>query len=222
LNFMMISPFRAALSCMLAILLPLSTLSAQNPPAGAILSAKGIVTVNGAFVKDSSAVGDSDTISTGPESIAHITSPGSNTLLASESIAAYSHDSIRLTAGAVSIATNGGMYTQVHKLKFSPADQGALTKYEVRIAGCEVTVIARAGRVSLPDGQILAQGESHQSSDSDCVSSAKLPPITGAPIGAVSGVGYVTIGTIAAIGGSAVAVALLESGGKTPVSPARP
>ena len=218
---MTIRPLRSVLCYILATLLPLSTLYAQNTSAGAILSTNGIVTVNGDFVKESSALGENATISTGPESIAHITSPGSNTVLAAQSIAAYSHDSIRLTAGGVSIATSGGMYTQVHKLKFSPADQGTLTKYEVRIEGCQVTVIARTGKVSLPDGQILAQGESYQSSDRECAS-AKLPAAAGAPVGAISGTGWAMIGIAAAVGGTAAGVALLESGGKTPVSPARP
>jgi hypothetical protein len=221
---MAICPPRSMLCCILATLLSISTLSAQNTPAGgALLSANGIVTVNGDLVKDSSAISDNDTVSTGPDSLAHITSPGSNTLLASESIAAYSHDSIRLTSGAISIATSGGMYAQVHKLKFAPANQGALTKYEVRIDGCEVIVFARTGRVSLPDGKILDEGASHQSTDRDCAT-AKLKPFP-APGAALSGLSPGTwaavVGGTAAAGATAAALAL-KSGGAPPLSPARP
>jgi hypothetical protein len=216
----------SVLCCILAFLLPVSTVSAQNAPAGgAILNPNGIVTVNGTLINNSSALQDNDTVSTGPESVVHITSPGSNTLLGADSVAAYSHDSISLTAGEVSIATSGGMSTQVHKLRFGPAKPEVLTKYEVRIDGCEVTVIARTGSVLLPDGGVLDQGNSRRSSDKDC-EMAKQTPINRAPGAAVSGLspttGYWVIGGIAAAGGTAAAVVLLTEGGRKAVSPSRP
>ncbi len=222
---MTISPLRPVLSYVLAILLPVSTLFAQTTPAGgAIVSTTngGIVAVNGNLVKDSSAVGDNDTISTGPESVAHITSAGSNTMLASDTVAAFSHDAIRLTTGAVSIATSGGMYTQVHKLKFAPVNQGTLTKYEVRVEGCAVIVTAKTGAVYLPSGKVLAQGESNRSSDKECELAKSDPRPPGA---AISGLSPLAWGLLAGGGAAAGATAgyiLLQSGGKTPLSPAAP
>lgn len=222
---MTISPLRSTFCYMLAILLPVSTLFAQTTPAGgAIVNTNGgIVAVNGNLVKDSSAVGDNDTISTGPESVAHITSAGSNTVLASDTVAAFSHDAIRLTTGAVSIATSGGMYTQVHKLKFAPVNQGTLTKYEVRVEGCSVTVTARTGAVALPSGKVLAQGDSDRSSDKECEKLAKIDPRP--PAAAISGLGPLAWGLIAGGGAAAGATAgyvALQSGGKAPLSPAAP
>jgi len=84
---------RPVLCCILAVLLPMSTASAQNTSAGgAVLTPNGMVTVNGALINNSSALQDNDTVTTGPESVGHITSPGSNTLLGAGSVAAYSHD----------------------------------------------------------------------------------------------------------------------------------
>jgi hypothetical protein len=219
---MTICPLRSAFCCILAVLLPVSTLSAQNTPAGgAILSSNGIVAVNGVLIKDSSALADNDTVSTGPESVVHITSPGSNTLLASESIAAYSHDAIRLSSGAVSIATSNGMYTQVHKLKFAPANPGAFTKYEVRIDRCEVTTVARTGSVSLPDGKILAQGDNDRRIDKDCAAAVVAHNgIPASPLAGLSPVGWTIIGGAAA--GGLGTVLLLGSGGGNPLSPAAP
>ncbi len=164
---------RAVLCCIMALLLPVSTLPAQNAPAkGTILSPSWMVTVNGELVKNSTPLLGNETIKTGPDSAAHITSPGSDTLLAADTVATYSQGSIELKSGVVVITTKNGTFAQVGKLKFAPADQTTLTKFEVRRDGCEVTVLARSNKVSLPDGRLLDQGQSSTGTEGDCCANA--------------------------------------------------
>ncbi len=172
---------RAVLSCIMALLVSVSTLPAQNAPTGgATLSATGNVTINGEAVSDSSALLGNESISTGDTSAAQIISTGTNTLLSAKTVASYLRDSIRLKSGTILITSSNGMSAQVGKLKFSPVNQTALTKYEVQKVRCEVIVIARVNSVSLPDGQILEQGKTARRNDDDCVAAA-LPVQNGSP-----------------------------------------
>ena len=165
---------RAVLCCIMSLLLPASTLPAQNAPAGgAILSPSGLVTINNNDIgKNSSALLGNETIATGPQSAAHITSPGSDTLVAASTIATYERDSIELKSGLIVITTNNGTFARVGKLKFAAANQGTLTKFEVQKDGCDVTVTARSKSVALPDGQVLDEGRSARSTDRDCACAA--------------------------------------------------
>lgn len=205
----------ALLCCIMAFLVPVSPLLAQNAPAGdrAVVTPTGMVTINGELTTKTSTLLGDETISTGPDSAAHVTLAGSNTLLSAGTIASFSRASIRLKSGAIKITTNTGTAAQVGEMKFAPADTGALTTFEVQKNGCETTVIARTGRVSLPDGKILEQGRSFTHFDEGCgpatAQAHRIP------------VAYWVIGGAAAAGGGA-GIALLNSGGKTPVSPARP
>jgi hypothetical protein len=152
----------------MAILLPVSTLAGQNTPAGGtILSPSWLVTINGDLVKNSTTLLGNESIGTGPESTANIASPGSDALLAANTVATYTKDSIELKSGSVVITTSNGMFAQVGKLKFAPANKSVLTKFEVKRDGCEVTVIARNNKVSLPDGKVLDQGRSSTTTDTD-------------------------------------------------------
>src|ERR1035438_7864947 len=64
---------RAVLCCIIALLLPASTMPAQNAPAGgATLSPTGQVTINTTPAKNSSALLGNETIRTGLESAADI------------------------------------------------------------------------------------------------------------------------------------------------------
>ncbi len=206
---------RAVMCYIMALLLPVSMLSAQNSPAGgAILTPHGMVTINGDLVKNSSALLGSEAISTGLESAAQITSSGSDVLIAADTLASYAHDSIQLKSGAILITSRSGMSAQLDKMKISPTNLSALTKFEVRSVGCDVTVSVREGSVTLPDGRVLDKGQSFQGATKPC----------GTAIAAVGKhIPYAAVGLLALGGaGAAAGVALLNSGGAAAVSPSRP
>lgn len=210
----------AVMCCMMALLLPVSMLSAQNSPAGrAILTPNGMVTVNGDLVNNSSALLGSEAISTGPESAAHITSSGSDILMAADTNASFAHDSIQLTSGAVLITSRNGMSAQLKDMKFTPTSLSALTKYEAHLSGCDVTVSVREGSITLPDGRVLDKGQSFQGSTKPCERAIAT---------AGKHIPYAVWGLVGAGGaGAAAGVALLNSGkansGKAgAVSPSQP
>jgi hypothetical protein len=202
----------------MALFMPFSTLSAQNPPAGggAVITPRGMVTIDGELTTKTSTLLGNETISTGPDSAAHVTLPGTNTVLASNTIASFSQNSIQLKSGGMKITSSSGIVAQVGKLKFVPANPKALTTFEVQKSGCEISVIANSGSISLPDGKILEQGRSFSRSEEGCepanqtsAQSHHIPPA------------YWILGGVAAAGTGA-GIALLNSGGSTPVSPSRP
>jgi hypothetical protein len=117
---------------------------------------------------NSSALLGDESITTGPDSVAHITASGSNTLLAANTVVTYSKGYIELKSGSIVITTNNGTFAQVNNLKFAPANQSILTKFEVQKDGCEVTVIARSNKVALPDSRLLDQDRSSNFTDGDC------------------------------------------------------
>jgi len=165
---------RTVLCCIMALLLPVSTMPAQNAPAGgATLSPSGQVTVNNDLVHNSAALRGNETISTGRKSVAQITSPGSETLVSANTVATYLRESIGLQSGSIVITTDKGMFAQVGKLKFAPANQG-LTKFEVQRNGCHVTVIAQTNKVMLPDGRVLDSDHRTSLTDEDCCAAARL------------------------------------------------
>jgi hypothetical protein len=200
---------------MLALLMPVS-LSAQNTAAadGAVLSPTGMVTVDGELTTRSSALLGKETISTGPDSGAHITSTGTNTVLAADTVASFSRDSIQLKSGAVKITTSNGTFAEVDKMKFGPANPAVLTRFDVQKSGCEIIVIARSGSVSMPDGKILEQGHSYSHSDKACEGDTQVVQSHHIPAAV-----WILGGAAAA--GTAAGVALLETGSKTPVSPSK-
>jgi hypothetical protein len=179
-----------------------------------------MVTLNGNLVSDSSALLENQSIKTGPDSAAQIISRGSNVLLASDSAASYAHDFFQLTDGAILVTSNTGMSVHVGKRTFAPAQNTVQTKYEVRVAKCEITVVARLGNVSMPDGHELAQGDSRRINRDDCAADATAnnPPET--PLHRPAALWWL-LGLGAA--GSVAGVAILSSGGgSSPVSPSRP
>ncbi len=212
---MAICNLRAVMCYMMALLLPVSMLSAQSSPAGrAILTPNGMVTINGDLVRNSSALLGSEAISTGQDSAAHITLSGSDIIIAADTTASFARDSMQLKSGAILITSRSGMSAQLDSTKFTPANLSALTKYEVRSVGCDVTVSVREGSVILPDGRVLGKGQSFQGATKPCA-------------GAIATVGkhipYAVWGLVALGGaGAAAGVALLSSGGKTAASPSRP
>lgn len=203
----------ALLCCIVAFLGPVSHLLAQNAPAGdrGVVTPSGMVTINGELTTKTSTLLGDETISTGPDSVAHVTSVGSNTLLSAGTTVSFSRASIQLKSGAIKITTNTGTVAQVGEMKFAPANTGALTTFEVQKNGCETTAIARIGRLYLPDGKILGQGRSFTHFDEGCgaaIAQSRHIPVAYWVIGGAAGAG--------------AGIALLNSGGATSVSPARP
>ena len=205
---------RALLCCMMALLTPVSTLSAQNAAtaSGAVITPTGMVTIDGELTTKSSTLLGKETVSTGPDSGAHITAAGTNTVLAADTVASFSQDSIQLKSGAVKITTTSGTATEVGKMKFAPANPSILTKFDVQKSGCEIIVIARAGNVILPDGKVLEQGHSYSHTDDACQGATEVAQGHHIPLA-------IWVAGGAAAAGTAAGVALLESGSKSPVSP---
>lgn len=200
----------------LAVLVP-GTLWAQDSPAGgAVVSPSGTVSVNSSIVSGSSTLFGNEKISTGPKSAAELSAPGTHVVIAEQTSAEYSVDSIHLSSGTITIASSNGVYAQVGQQKIVPANRAILTKFRVQSAGCDVLVDAISQDLTLPDGKVLQEGKSARLLDKDCAAAV-------APTTALGGHRIpAAIWWVGAAAAGAAGVALLNSGGSTPVSPSRP
>jgi hypothetical protein len=204
------------LACMLAVIFPASTMSAETH--AAMLYATNAVMLNGVEAGRSSAVFAGDSIQTPANGAVSLTAEGSTVMVGPSSTVVYEGDSVRLGSGSTMVTTDKGMKTQVQRLQIAPAAQGR-TSYRVVRGGGEVIVAALHGSVNVSDGsssKTVAEGSTTSVPD-------PAPPQGGATPG-VSGGGGVNkkkAGLILA-GVSAGVILLVYETTKTEKTPVTP
>jgi hypothetical protein len=137
------------LACMLAVILPAATMSAETH--AAMLYATNTVMLNGVGAERSSAVFAGDSIQTPANGAVRLTAEGSTVMVGPLTTLVYEGDALRLGSGSTMVTTDKGMKTQVQRLQIAPAAQ-ARTSYRVVRGGGQVLVAALHGSVKISDG----------------------------------------------------------------------
>jgi hypothetical protein len=201
------------LACMLAVMLPAATMSAETH--AAMLYATNTVMLNGVGAERSSAVFAGDSIQTPANGAVRLTAEGSTVMVGPLTTLVYEGDAVRLGSGSTMVTTDKGMKTQVQRLQIAPAAQ-ARTSYRVVRGGGQVMVAALHGSVKITDGsssKTVAEG------NTTSVPDPGPPPQGGATPGTVGGgLSGTTLGVI--LGGVAAGTILLVyETTKTPLTP---
>ena len=137
------------LACMLAVVFPAATMSAETH--AAMLYATNTVMLNGVGAQRSSAVFAGDSIQTPADGAVRLTAEGSTVMVGPSTNLVYEGDAVRLYSGSTMVTTDKGMQTQVQRLQIAPAAQ-ARTSYRVVRGGGQVMVAALHGSVKISDG----------------------------------------------------------------------
>ena len=169
------------LALLLAVLLPVATMSAETH--AAMLYATNTVMLNGVSAERSSAVFAGDSIQTPANGAVRLTAEGSTVMVGPSTTLVYEGDAVRLGSGSTLVTTDKGMKTQVQRLQIAPAAQ-ARTSYRVVRGGGQVMVAALHGSVKISDGsnsKTVAEG------NTTSVPDPGLPPQGGATPGASGG-----------------------------------
>ncbi|MGA2000069.1 MAG: hypothetical protein ABSG52_08755 [Terriglobales bacterium] len=201
------------LACMLAVILPAATMSAETH--AAMLYATNTVMLNGVGAERSSAVFAGDSIQTPANGAVRLTAEGSTVMVGPSTTLVYEGDAVRLGSGSTMVTTDKGMKTQVQRLQIAPAAQ-ARTSYRVVRGGGQVMVAALHGSVKITDGsssKTVAEG------NTTSVPDPGPPPQGGATPGTVGGgLSGTTLAVI--LGGVAAGTILLVyETTKTPLTP---
>ena len=101
---MSVSAVRVGISCMMAVLCPLSLMAADTR--SAILHSDGGVWVNGNEVAASTAIFPGDVLETKPGFVANLDTEGSSVLIQPESIIKFEGTYLDLEHGSVSVGTS--------------------------------------------------------------------------------------------------------------------
>jgi len=217
--------FRKMASCVLLLVLPVSTFAADS--GAAMLYTDGAAWLNGGRVPRSSAIFSGDLVQTRAGSVANINAPGSAILVLSDSLVEFEGTSLKVEHGGVSVSTSKGVATTAGEVKIAPASS-AWTEFNVTDVDGTVRIAARKGDLSISDGNgttTLEQGQETTRDETSGQSSDKKKDKkhgTGAAPGAVGGV----LDSPLAIGIGAAAVAgvttwvLIKN--NSPVSPSSP
>jgi len=155
------------LACMLAVILPAATMSAETH--AAMLYATNTVTLNGVGAERSSAVFAGDSIQTPANGAVRLTAEGSTVMVGPSTTLVYQGDAVRLGSGSTMVTTDKGMKTQVQRLQIAPVAQ-ARTSYRVVRGGGQVMVAALHGSVKISDGsseKMMAEGTATTMADPD-------------------------------------------------------
>lgn len=224
------SALSGMVSCVLAILFPLSLFAADSN--AAMLYTNGGAWINGAHVpRASSAIFLGDLLQTRPDSIAKINKPGSSITVLADSLVKFQGDSLDIEHGGVSVSTSRGVSTTAGDIKVAPASSN-WTEFNVTDVDGTVRIAARKGDLTINDGKgtvTLAQGQetSREDSSGNDENDGKKKKNRKHPAGAVPAAGggalnspiAVGVGGAAAIG---VAVWVLGTHNDDPASPAKP
>ncbi len=225
------SAFSGVVSCLLAILFPLSSFAADAN--AAMLYTSGAAWINGAHVpRSSAAIFSGDLLQTRSDSVANINQPGSTVTVLADSLVKFQGDSLDIEHGGVTVSTSRGLTTTAGDVKVAPANS-SWTEFNVTDVDGTVRIAARKGDLTIKDGKgtyTLAQGQEtsrDDSTSSDDENSGKKKNRKRQNPGAVPAAGggmlnspiAVGIGGAAAVG---VAVWVLGFHNDEPASPAKP
>jgi hypothetical protein len=202
------------LACMLAVILPAATMSAETH--AAMLYATNTVMLNGVGATRSSAIFSGDTVQTPAGSAVTITTQGSTVVVGPSSLLVYQGDAVRLGSGLTMVTTETRMKTQIQKLLVTPAAEGRSSYRVVRGSG-KVLIAALRGSVKISDGsseKMVAEGNAATVADPE-------PPPQATP--GASGGSVVNKGTLLGLGvgvGAGVLIGWLAfRNTKEPLSP---
>jgi ferric-dicitrate binding protein FerR (iron transport regulator) len=173
------------LACMLAVILPAATMSAETH--AAMLYATNTVMLNGVGAERSSAVFAGDSIQTPANGAVRLTAEGSTVMVGPSTTLVYQGDAVRLGSGSTMVTTDKGMKTQVQRLQIAPAAQ-ARTSYRVVRGGGQVIVAALHGSVKISDGsssKTVAEGNTTSVPDPEPAPQGGATPAVGG--GGISG-----------------------------------
>lgn len=222
------SAFRGLVSCVLAILFPISLFAADSNPA--MLYTNGAAWINGAHVpRPSLAIFSGDLLQTRSDSVAHINESGSSITILADSLVKFEGSSVRIDHGGVAVSTSKQMATTAGDVTVTPASK-AWTEFNVTDLDGTVRIAARKGDLLVNDGQntaTLAQGQETTRDETAQDTSSKehkksKKQQSGAPPAASGGI----LNSPWAIGAGAIAIGgvttwvLLQN--DNPASPAKP
>jgi hypothetical protein len=213
------SAFSGVVSCVLAILFPLSMFAADSN--AAMLYTNGAAWVNGAHVpRSTSAIFFGDLLQTRSDTI---------TVLA-DSLVKFQGDSLDIEHGAVSVSTSHGVSTTAGDVKVAPSTSN-WTEFNVTDVDGTVRIAARKGDLTINDGKgtfTLAQGQEtsrdDSSGDNDNNGKKHRKRGNGGAIPAAGG-GMLNSPIVVGVGGAAaigVGVWVLGFHNDDPASPAKP
>jgi hypothetical protein len=205
------------LACVLAVLLPAATMSAETH--AAMLYTSNPVKVNGVGAERSSAVFAGDRIETPANTTVTLTSAGSTILVGPVSSLVYEGEALRLGSGSTVVTTEKGMKTQVQRLVILPAAQQRSSYGVIRSDG-QVMIAAFHGSVKILDGAsetIVADGDTASMPDPETSEQGGAQPA--ATTGRIGNRKMSTAALLLLLlGGAAAAGIIVYETTKTPVS----
>jgi hypothetical protein len=151
---------RRLVSCVLALLFPVSMFAADS--SAAMLYTNGTAWVNGAHVpRSSSAIFSGDMLQTRSDSVANINAPGSSITVLSDSLVEFQGSALKIEHGGVTVSTSKGVATTAGDVMVAPASN-SWTEFNVTDVDGTVRIAARKGDLTVNDGRstvTLAQGQ---------------------------------------------------------------
>jgi hypothetical protein len=192
------------LACMLAVVLPAATMSAETP--AAMLYASGTVTLNGVGSERSSAIFAGDSIQTPASGLVTLTAEGSTVLVGPSSVLVYQGTAVDLGSGTAMITTDRAMKTQVQRLVITPAAPGR-SSYRVSRGEGKLMIAALHGPLKVSDGSndsLIAEGDTATMPDQPDTPGA-TPGATTSGLGISKRTGLIVLG-IAALAGALLVI----------------
>jgi hypothetical protein len=141
---------RAALSIVLAMLIPAQLLAADS--ASAMLYSNGTAWINGGTVPKSAAVFTGDMVQTRPDSSANLSASGSSVMVLADSLVKFQGAAVEIEHGAVRVSTAHGLATRAGEVTVKPAGN-TWTEFQVTDVDGQVQIVASKGDVTVQDQQ---------------------------------------------------------------------
>src|SRR5712671_7138528 len=142
------SMLKAALSLVLAMLLPAQLLAADS--ASAMLYSNGTAWVNGSPVPKSAAVFAGDLVQTRPDSTAHLNANGSSVMVLADSLVKFQGPAVEVEHGAVRVTTSRGLAARAGDVTVKPATN-SWTEFQVTDVDGRVQIAASKGDLTVQD-----------------------------------------------------------------------
>jgi hypothetical protein len=217
------SCLRRLLSGFLALTLPAS-LCAQGAPnaQGAMLSARGNVTVNARPMGATSAVFPGDSVQTQADSGATLTLEGSSIVILANSAARFEGSYVIVERGGIRVSTQRGLVAQVGCITLTPVQTGQWAEFTVWDNGTIAQMEVGKGQVTVAEGSktsTLSAGG--RTSRQDCAREAKERR-RGAIPGATGGILDSKVAQYAGMAAVGTTLVIILTRDEEPVSPDLP
>lgn len=163
---------RGVLCWIMVVCIPASVMASDA--GAAMLYAKGVVTVDGNAVTDSSAVFPGNIIETKPDALANLNASGSTITLQPETLVKFEGSDLYLDHGSLTVASSGRMRVHVKCAIVTP-NSAAWTQFEVADVNGTIQVVARKSDVGISYGSEFTLAKV---SGSSAAADVLKPPIT--------------------------------------------